>query len=338
MLYALAAGTAQALAAIHQAGVAHRDVKPQNVILTPAGPRVLDFGIAHAADGTSVTRTGVMTGTPGWISPEHYRTGTAGPAGDMFVWGALVAYAATGRIPFGTGAPDAVAYRVMSGDPDLDGVPAELREILEQALAKDPEERIPAIGAAEKCSLLLASEATRVISAESPGLEPTRVGDLVAAEWDLLLPDDPTWHAPAGRRKGRTVAVFLGAAALGGTLIGALLSQIDSPRGNGSLASHPATHPTPATDKTNRTPDAAQTSGKGGGVKNTKTADSPEASIATWKEPGRHGLQPSTTPSEQWGQERGSTRSPIPTRNTRSRSTKAEERCTSQQAASNCRV
>lgn len=66
---------------------------------------MLDFGIAHAADGTSVTRSGVMTGTPGWISPEYYRTGIARPEGDMFAWGTLVTYAATGRLPFGAGAP-----------------------------------------------------------------------------------------------------------------------------------------------------------------------------------------------------------------------------------------
>ncbi|MFE3929982.1 serine/threonine-protein kinase [Streptomyces sp. YIM B13508] len=104
-LYALATATAQALAAIHTAGVVNRDVKPQNVVLTPGGPRVLDFGIAHAADGTSVTRTGVMTGTPGWISPEHYRTGTTGPGSDVFAWGALLAYAPPG------GRPSAPAHR-----------------------------------------------------------------------------------------------------------------------------------------------------------------------------------------------------------------------------------
>jgi hypothetical protein len=104
-LYALAAGSAAALAAVHAAGVVHRDVKPGNVILAPDGPQMVDFGIAHALDATSVTRTGVMTGTTGWISPEGYRTGAVGPAGDVFCWEALVAYAATGRLPFGTGAP-----------------------------------------------------------------------------------------------------------------------------------------------------------------------------------------------------------------------------------------
>ncbi|MGW9036210.1 serine/threonine-protein kinase, partial [Streptomyces sp. NPDC055721] len=127
-LIAFAAGTAQALATIHAAGVVHRDVKPQNVILAAGGPRVLDFGIAHATDGTSVTRTGVMTGTPGWVSPEQYRTGAAGPEGDVFTWGALVAYAATGRPPFGTGAPDVIAYRVMSDEPDLQSLPDALHE------------------------------------------------------------------------------------------------------------------------------------------------------------------------------------------------------------------
>ncbi|MBV2357950.1 protein kinase [Streptomyces sp. J2-1] len=161
-LYAFATGTAQALAAIHAAGVVHRDVKPQNVILSPAGPRVLDFGIAHAADGTSVTRTGVLTGTPGWISPEHYRSGVAGPAGDMFAWGALIAYAATGRLPFGTGAPDVVAYRVMSGEADLAGTPAELRDIVADALAKEPGARTTAPVTADRCARLLATQATQI--------------------------------------------------------------------------------------------------------------------------------------------------------------------------------
>ncbi|MFJ2477822.1 serine/threonine-protein kinase [Streptomyces sp. NPDC087659] len=293
MLYAFAAGTAHALAAIHQAGVVHRDVKPQNVILSPAGPRVLDFGIAHAADGTSVTRTGVMTGTPGWISPEHYRTDTTGPAADIFAWGALIAYAATGRPPFGTGSPEAVAYRVISEDPDLDGVPAELRKILQQALTKEPEERGTAASAAEKCSLLLASETTQVLPVVGAGLEPTRVGDLVAAEWDMPVLDDPTWNLPPERRKGRTVAMLLGAAVVSGAVIGGLLYQTESLWGNSSRANHPAAHPTAA--ETSRTPGAARTNGKSsaGAGKSTKTADSSEATLTTWKE-----SRPARTPAE----------------------------------------
>ncbi|MEU4152940.1 serine/threonine-protein kinase [Streptomyces sp. NPDC026659] len=228
-LYAFATGTAQALTAIHQAGVVHRDVKPQNVILTPAGPRVLDFGIARASDGTSVTRTGVMTGTPGWISPEYYRSSTAGPEGDMFAWGALVAYAATGRLPFGTGAPDAVAFRVMSGDPDLVGVPERLREILERALAKDPSERLTAAEAGEACSRLLAAQATQVLGGEG-GLEPTQVGELVMNEWDMPTLDDPAWHAPSPPSRGRAVlAVLVAAAVVGGVAAGTALAF----RGNG---------------------------------------------------------------------------------------------------------
>ncbi|MFF8837297.1 serine/threonine protein kinase [Streptomyces sp. NPDC015130] len=202
-LYAFATGTAQALAAIHTAGVVHRDVKPQNVILTPAGPRVLDFGIAHAADGTSVTRTGTMTGTPGWISPEHYRTGTAGPEGDVFAWGTLVAYAATGRLPFGTGAPDVVAYRVMSQEPDLDGLPDELREPLTKALAKNPAERISADTAAEECARFLARQATQVLGATGP--EPTRISDRLTAAWNLPSMDDPAWSLPAPPRRKRAL-------------------------------------------------------------------------------------------------------------------------------------
>ncbi|MFG2257366.1 protein kinase family protein [Streptomyces mirabilis] len=112
------------------------------------------MGTVHAG-----VRTGVMTGTAGWISPEQYRQGTAGPAGDMFAWGALVAYAATGRLPFGAGAPDVVAFRVMSGEADLDGVPAPLRRTVEKALAQEPSDRPSAAGAARiaQCCWLLRS-------------------------------------------------------------------------------------------------------------------------------------------------------------------------------------
>ncbi|MGA5068288.1 serine/threonine protein kinase [Streptomyces exfoliatus] len=210
-LHAFASGTAQALAGIHAAGIVHRDVKPQNVILTPAGPRMLDFGIAHAADGTSVTRTGVMTGTPGWISPEHYRTGTAGPEGDMFSWGALVAYAATGRLPFGTGAPDAVAYRVMSEEPDLHGLPDELHELVERAVAKEPSDRPVASDAVAECVALLSAQTTQVVS---PGSNPTLISDLVASQWHVPVPDDPAWPRPVRPVRGRVVTAAVACAAV----------------------------------------------------------------------------------------------------------------------------
>lgn len=224
-LYAFAAGTAQALAAIHAAGVIHRDVKPQNVILSPAGPRVLDFGIAHAADGTSVTRSGVMTGTPGWISPEYYRTGIARPEGDMFAWGTLVTYAATGRLPFGAGAPDVVAYRVLSGEPDLHGLPGDLRGIVERALAKDPAERITAGPAAAECARLFATRPTRVLAGGTgPVPLPTRTGNPAGSAWDVPGGDDPAWHPPAPSTRRRTLLAVVAGAAVGIAAVGGFVA------------------------------------------------------------------------------------------------------------------
>ena len=116
MLYGLATGLAEALTVIHAAGIVHRDFKPSNVILTEAGPKVIDFGIAQALDATSMTRTGMMVGSAGFMAPEQI-SGRPGPAADVFVWGVTVAYAATGQPPFGTGATHAVLYRVMHGRP-----------------------------------------------------------------------------------------------------------------------------------------------------------------------------------------------------------------------------
>lgn len=250
-------------------------MKPQNVILGPAGPRVLDFGIAHAADGTSVTRTGVMTGTPGWISPEHYRTGTAGPPGDMFAWGALVSYAATGRLPFGTGAPDVVAFRVMSGEAALDGVPGPLLTLLVRALAKEPEGRLTSEDAAGQCTALLASQTTQLLTST-----PTTAGDPVAAQWDLPALDDPAWQGPPVRPRRRPLlTVGIGAARVG-ALAGGLLALSPETRQEQAGHSAPPTAPT-GTGRATAAPPSGTQAGAGTGA-SPAADDSP--SIATWRQ------------------------------------------------------
>jgi hypothetical protein len=138
---AFALGVAEALTAIHAQGVVHRDLKPGNVILAPDGPKVLDFGIARAVEETALTHTGGLVGTPGWIAPEQYRGAPATDRSDVFAWAGLVVFAATGRGPFGEGTSDVLATRIISEPPSLEGVPDDLRGLLERALDKDPARR-----------------------------------------------------------------------------------------------------------------------------------------------------------------------------------------------------
>lgn len=140
-LWPLLAGLVEALQAIHACGVVHRDLKPSNVLLASDGPRVIDFGIARAVDGTSLTATGVVFGTPGYMSPEQAEGRGAGPASDVFALGCVVAYAAAGMGPFGTGTAAAILYRVVHAEPVLDRVPPRLREVIAGCLAKDPAAR-----------------------------------------------------------------------------------------------------------------------------------------------------------------------------------------------------
>jgi serine/threonine kinase PknH len=140
-LWPLLAGLVEALQAIHACGVVHRDLKPANVLLAADGPRVIDFGIARAVDGTSLTAAGVVFGTPGFMSPEQAEGRGAGPASDVFALGCVVAYAAAGMGPFGTGPAAAILYRVVHAEPVLDGVPPRLREVISGCLAKDPAAR-----------------------------------------------------------------------------------------------------------------------------------------------------------------------------------------------------
>ncbi|NEA54559.1 PQQ-binding-like beta-propeller repeat protein [Streptomyces sp. SID13666] len=138
---ALGAGLAEALVVIHGAGLVHRDLKPSNVLLAADGPRVIDFGIARAVDGDRMTSTGVVVGSPGFIPPEQAVGEVAGPAGDVFSLGVVLAYAATGQQPFGIGTAASLLYQVVHGTPNLTEVPASLRPLVLACLQKDPAQR-----------------------------------------------------------------------------------------------------------------------------------------------------------------------------------------------------
>lgn len=137
----LTVGVAEALGVIHGAGIVHRDLKPANVLLAADGPRVIDFGIARAADTTALTGTGVSVGTPAFMAPEQAAAGTVTPATDVFALGQIAAYAAIGAPAFGEGPSHAVLYRIVHEDPDLSRLPDALRPLVSRCLSRDPADR-----------------------------------------------------------------------------------------------------------------------------------------------------------------------------------------------------
>ncbi|WP_433326787.1 protein kinase domain-containing protein [Spirillospora sp. CA-294931] len=140
-LEALAVGMATALTAIHDAGVVHRDLKPANVLLSPLGPRVIDFGIARSVEAARLTATGVMVGTPAFMAPEQLSGSDAVPASDVWAWGATVAFAARGSACFTGGTVPAIIHQILSGEPDLSGLDGTVLTVVRAAMAKDPAHR-----------------------------------------------------------------------------------------------------------------------------------------------------------------------------------------------------
>ncbi|MGW1296565.1 serine/threonine-protein kinase [Streptomyces sp. NPDC002533] len=137
----LAAGLAEALRDIHGAGLVHRDLKPGNVLLAQDGPRVIDFGISRASGATQLTQTGSVIGTPPFMAPEQFRNSTVGPAADVFSLGSVLVHAATGHGPFDGDTSHTIGFRVVYEEPDLSGLPEELRSLVTACLAKDPVRR-----------------------------------------------------------------------------------------------------------------------------------------------------------------------------------------------------
>ena len=213
MLYGLATGLAEALTAIHAVGVIHRDLKPGNVLLTPTGPKVIDFGIAQALDSTAVTRTGLTVGSPGFMAPEQV-IGQAGQPADIFAWGLTVAYAASGQSPFGVGPTDAILYRILHEEPSIPAIPEPLGSLIASTLAKDPVARPSA-------SSILTRLATAAAVPGDPGLHPTQT--VLAQTWQappVAAPvtsatPKPRWRLPVLV----TVAALVAALAGGGAAI-----------------------------------------------------------------------------------------------------------------------
>jgi outer membrane protein assembly factor BamB/predicted Ser/Thr protein kinase len=170
----LAAGLGEALRAIHETGLVHRDLKPANVLLADDGPRVIDFGIARAQEGTVLTSAGSVLGTPSFMSPEQAQAQPTGPPSDVFSLGALIYFAATGLSPFGSGTPAVMLYRIVHTEPDLDRLPPGLRDLTAACLAKDPAERPTPAG-------LAASLTTAPPPGDSPpAFWPDQVARLIA--------------------------------------------------------------------------------------------------------------------------------------------------------------
>jgi serine/threonine protein kinase len=158
-LVTFAGRLAQGVAAIHGAGVLHRDLKPNNVMVLGGSPKIIDFGIAQEAEAAHATQPGMLAGTPGYVAPELIDGSASSEAADVFSWAATIAFAATGRPPFGTGSLHGVCFRVLRGAADLEGAPEPVLSLLRHAMRRDPAERPSAAWLAARLAACVAMPA-----------------------------------------------------------------------------------------------------------------------------------------------------------------------------------
>ncbi|MFD7568763.1 protein kinase [Streptomyces tendae] len=165
---AVGAALSEGLVAVHEAGVVHRDLKPSNILLSPKGPRIIDFGIAWATGASTLTHVGTAVGSPGFLAPEQVRGAAVTPATDVFSLGATLAYASMGDSPFGHGSSEVMLYRVVHEEAQLHGVPDALAPLVRACLAKDPEERPSTLQLSLRLKEIAAREAQGMADVRPP--------------------------------------------------------------------------------------------------------------------------------------------------------------------------
>ncbi|MER5536004.1 serine/threonine-protein kinase [Streptomyces mirabilis] len=248
---AVGAALSEGLVAVHEAGVVHRDLKPSNILLSPKGPRIIDFGIAWATGASTLTHVGTAVGSPGFLAPEQVRGAAVTPATDVFALGATLAYASTNDSPFGHGSSEVMLYRVVHEEPQLHGVPDALAPLVRACLAKDPEERPSTLQLSLRLKEIAAREAQGMADVRPPAQrnDPDRPTGRLAEQYS----EQPTQRRPQGTPPPRT----------GGTNGGSRPSQSGArpapARGTGRSGNRPAPRsgagrPAPRTTGTGRRP------------------------------------------------------------------------------------
>ncbi|WP_306956173.1 serine/threonine-protein kinase [Streptomyces sp. B4I13] len=247
-LASIGAALSEGLVAVHEAGVVHRDLKPSNILLSPKGPRIIDFGIAWATGASTLTHVGTAVGSPGFLAPEQVRGALVTPATDVFSLGATLAYASTADSPFGQGSSEVMLYRVVHEEPQLHGVPDALAPLVRACLAKDPEERPSTLELSLRLKEIATREAQGLADARPPAPRaaeadrPTgRLADPGHSERTLRHPGPGTPPPRGGTPSSRGPAPARGGAPARGT---------NPTRGGGGASSRSGARPAPGTRNT----------------------------------------------------------------------------------------